>query len=74
MGYSRFPTEGVARQLKDAHECCYDEGNLKKWDCACSWGCPLCWIAYKCAVCGASFSSKGVTALQRKREKDDGVE
>ncbi len=52
----RFPSDSISKQNKQRMQCCVEE-NMIKWDCGCSWGCPMCWIAKRCKTCGASYSS-----------------
>jgi len=50
MGFRNFPAESISHQKKAIKKCCW--GNLKEWDCGCSWGCPQCYAAYQCKTCG----------------------
>ena len=54
MGFRTFPGDSRKKQLKHAKGCC--PTHLETWECNCSWGCPVCWIAKKCTMCGASFN------------------
>jgi hypothetical protein len=55
MGFTRFPVEKDSKQLKSIQSCC--PGHAVPWDCGCSWGCPLCWVAYECSVCNHKYST-----------------
>lgn len=60
MGYRRFPTPRAA-SARIGQKCPKSgcNGTVRDWDCACSWGCPQCWIASKCDTCHASFKGAG---------------
>ena len=53
MGFTRFPEEKIRRQRLRIRPCCAN--HLVIWNCNCSWGCPVCWIIWKCSECGASY-------------------
>lgn len=53
MGIRRFPRETVKKQKEQIKSCC--PTHLERWDCGCSWGCDLCWVAYSCTKCNAKY-------------------
>ena len=62
MGHG-FPPDSPKRQVKEANDCC--ASHLVKWDCGCSWGCPLCWASWECSVCGHKMNDSGKALLEQ---------
>ena len=62
MSFSHFPGDTPRLQLKNANDCCTPE-NMKSWDCGCSWGCPLCWVAYRCRTCDKCYDASTIHFL-----------
>jgi len=54
MGFRTFPGDSRKKQLRTLKACC--PTHLEQWDCACSRGCPMCWIAFKCTICGLGYT------------------
>ena len=47
---------GVAGQPCVQPDC---DGTLVERDCACTWGCDLCWVAYRCNKCNGAYRAPG---------------
>ena len=50
-----------AEVLKHWAECC--DGNLKPWDCFCSFGCDCCDIHQRCEKCGSGYREHEIQNL-----------
>lgn len=57
MAFRNFPAPNNAPHGVKGAKCPSSncKGLLVPWDCGCSWGCRLCWVAYDCDKCHQKF-------------------